>query len=181
MNRDLIEKGRTGGKFSESFALFGGVGAIVYPIVFWWMGWMAIDERDDTLTCRFTKAAEHDLKGEDYDDYLRFAMFWNMAMMVVYLCLHYVIFARPESHTDFKKYGIVFAVVISLELIFAAVNLILAGISICNGEGWGVAAIGSSLCIIVINLFTIVTSSLYFCVKTRVVTAQVDQQPAASA
>ena len=132
---------------------------------------MAIDERDDFLSCRFTEVKIHEEKGESWDDYLRFAMFWNSVMMVVYLAMHYTLFSRPESVKTFKRCGIAFAVVLSLEVIFASINLILAGISICNGEGWGVAAIVSSLGIIVINLFTIITSSLYFCIKTRLPTA----------
>lgn len=108
-------------------------------------------------------------------------MFWNAIMMVIYLAMHYTLFARPESYRTFKNVCYAFAVILSLELAFAAFNLILAGISICNGEGWGVAAMVSSLAIIVVNLFTIVTASLYFCVKTRVAPAQVRQQPTARA
>ena len=106
-------------------------------------------------------------------------MFWNCVMMAIYLALHFTLFSRPASYRWFKRIGYIFAVVCSLELGFASVNLILAGISICNGEMWGAAAIVSSLAIIAINLFTIVTSTLYFCVKTRVPTAQVAHRAAA--
>ena len=166
MNRDTIEKGRTGGKWAESYALFGGLGAIVYPPVFWYTAYASVDERDDFIYCKYTKKAEE--PEESHDDYLRFAMFWNSVMMVVYLALHYTLFARPESYSMFKRIGYVFSIVCCLEIAFAAVNVILAGISICIGEMWGVAAIVSSLAIISVNLFTIVGATVYFCVKTRV-------------
>ena len=171
MNRDLIEKGRTGGKWAESYALFGGLGAILYPFVFWYVAYAAVDERDDYHYCKFTKiAAEPDV---DHDDNLRFAMFWNSIMIVIYLGLHYTLFARPESYNRFKQIGYIFAVVCCLEIVFAAFNLIAAGISICNSETWGGAAIISSLAIIAINLFTVVGSSVYFCIKTRTPNTQV--------
>ena len=179
MNRDLIEKGKTGGKWAESYALFGGVGAIIYPPVFWYVAYAAVDERDDYLYCKYTKKEEE--PDVEHDDYLRFAMFWNCVMMAIYLALHFTIYARPESYRQFKRIGYLFAIVISLELGFASLNLILAGISICNGEMWGGAAIFSSLAIIVVNLFTIVASSLYFCVKTRVPASQVAPRAASSA
>ena len=179
MNRDIIEKGKTGGKWAESYALFGGVGAIIYPPVFWYVAYAAVDERDDYLYCKYTKKAEE--PDVDHDDNLRFAMFWNCFMMAIYLALHFTLFARPESYQWFKRMGYLFAVVCSLELAFASLNLIFAGISICNGEMWGGAAIFSSLAIIAVNLFTIVASTLYFCVKTRVPNTQVAPRAAAQA
>ena len=53
MNRDLIEPGKTGGKFAEALALWGGAGALLYPLVFWYVGYIAILERDDFYTCKF--------------------------------------------------------------------------------------------------------------------------------
>ena len=93
--------------------------------------------------------------------------------MVIFLALHYTLFARPDSYSTFKTVGYIFAVVCALEIAFASVNLILAGISICNGEMWGGAAIFSSLAIIAVNLFTIIGSTVYFCVKTRLPNTQV--------
>ena len=171
MNLDSIEKGKTGGKWAESYALFGGIGAIIFPPVFWYVAYAAVDERDDYLYCKYTKKEEE--PDEDHDDYLRFAMFWNCILMVIFLALHYTLFARPDSYSRFKTVGYIFAVVCALEIAFASVNLILAGISICNGEMWGGAAIFSSLAIIAVNLFTIIGSTVYFCVKTRLPNTQV--------
>ena len=171
MNRDSIEKGKTGGKWAESYALFGGIGAIIYPPVFWYVAYAAVDERDDYLYCKYTKKEEEPL--EDHDDYLRFAMFWNCVLMVIFLALHYTLFSRPDSYSTFKTVGYIFAVVCALEVAFASLNLILAGISICNGEMWGGAAIFSSLAIIGVNLFTIIGATVYFCVKTRLPNTQV--------
>ena len=179
MNRDLIEKGKTGGKWAESYALFGGLGAIIYPPVFWYVAYAAIDERDDYLYCKYTKKEEEPDK--DHDDYLRFAMFWNCIMMVIFLALHFTLFARPDSYNTFKTVGYVFAIVCALELGFASLNLIFAGVSICNGEMWGGAAIFSSLAIIAVNLWTIIGSTVYFCVKTRTPASQVAPGRAAPA
>jgi hypothetical protein len=51
MNRDIIHPGKTYGKFAETFALMGGVGAILYPFVFYYVGYTAIIHRDDYLYC----------------------------------------------------------------------------------------------------------------------------------
>lgn len=171
MNRDLIEKGKTAGKWAESYVIFGGLGAVLYPLVFWYTVYAAIEERDDFIFCKYTTMAEE--PNEEHDNNLRFAMFWNCVMMVIYLALHYTLFSRPDDVALFKKIGYVFPVVCCLEIIFAVINVILAGISICLGEMYGTAALVSSLAIIAINLFTIVGSTVYFCVKTRIISSQV--------
>jgi len=43
MNRDQIEVGKTGGKFSEAFMLTGGIGALLYPLVFYYVSYILID------------------------------------------------------------------------------------------------------------------------------------------
>ena len=52
MNRDEITPGKTLGKFSESFAIFGGVGAVLYPPAFFYVGYTTIIHRDDYLYCK---------------------------------------------------------------------------------------------------------------------------------
>ena len=51
MNRDTIEAGKTGGKWAECYALFGGVGAMVYPLVFYYVGFVGLDSRDEYFAC----------------------------------------------------------------------------------------------------------------------------------
>ena len=97
MNRDRIESGRTKTKLAESFALSGGVGALVYPLIFYYNGYVAIDKRDDFLFCKLTEKAGHEVAGTDYTDWVRPAMQWNCLMMTLYLALHFVLFNRPES------------------------------------------------------------------------------------
>ena len=173
MNRDLIEPGKTGGKFAEALALMGGVGALLYPLIFYYVGYVSILERDDFYTCKFREEAEHKAKNEDYDDHIRSAMFYNCVMMAIYLGLHYTVFARPDSYRTFKIVGYVFAVVLAIECIVGIVNFILVGISICNSEAYATAALISSIAIVIINLVTLIGGSVYFTAKTRVRTAQV--------
>ena len=173
MNRDLIEPGKTGCKFAEALALFGGVGALLYPLVFWYVGYISIFERDDFYTCNFKKIAEHKIKNEDYEDHIRSAMFYNCVMMAIYLGLHYTVFARPESYRTFKIVGYIFAVVLAIECIVGVINFILVGISICNTESYATAALLSSIAIILINLVTLLGAVGYFGNRTRVRTTQV--------
>ena len=173
MNRDLIEPGKTGGKFAEALALMGGVGALLYPLIFYYVGYVSIIERDDFYTCNFREVAEHKARNEDYDDHIRSAMFYNCVMMAIYLGLHYTVFARPDSYRTFKIVGYVFAVVLAIECIVGIANFILVGISICNSESYATAALISSLAIVLINLITLIGGCIYFTAKTRVRTAQV--------
>ena len=173
MNRDLIEPGKTGGKFAEALALFGGVGALLYPLIFWYVGYISIIERDDFYTCKFKEAAEHKLKNEDYTDHIRSAMFYNCVMMAIYLGLHYTVFSRPDSYRTFKIVGYVFAVVLGIECIGGVINFILVGISICNTESYATAALISSIAIILINLVTLLGAIAYFGNRTRIRTTQV--------
>lgn len=173
MNRDLIEPGKTGGKFAEALALWGGAGALVYPLVFWYVGYVAIIERDDFYTCKFREEAEHKIKNEDYSDEVRSVMAYNCTMMAIFLGLHYTVFARPDSYRTFKIVGYIFAVVLGIECIVGVAGFVLVGISICNDEKYATAAILSSLAIILINLVTLCGAVGYFGAKTRVRTAQV--------
>ena len=173
MNRDLIEPGKTGGKFAEALALWGGAGALVYPLVFWYVGYVAIIERDDFYTCKFREVAEHKIKNEDYSDEVRSVMAYNCTMMAIFLGLHYTVFARPDSYRTFKIVGYIFAVVLGIECIVGVAGFVLVGISICNDEKYATAAIISSLAIILINLVTLCGAIGYFGAKTRVRTAQV--------
>ena len=173
MNRDLIEPGKTGGKFAEALALMGGVGALLYPLIFWYVGYVAILERDDFYYCKFKEIAEAKIRNEDYEDHIRSAMFYNCVMMAIFLGLHYTVFARPDSYRTFKIVGYVFAVVLAIECIVGVVNFILVGISICNDEAYATAALISSIAIVLVNLFTLIGGCLYFTAKTRIRTAQV--------
>ena len=171
MNRDLIEPGKTGGKFAEALALFGGVGALLYPLVFWYVGYVSIIERDDFYTCKFKEIADHKVKNENYTDEIRSVIFYNCVMMAIYLGLHYTVFARPDSYRHFKIVGYIFAVVLAIECIVGVVNFVLVGISICNNESYATAALLSSIAIILINLVTLLGAIAYFGSKTRVRTA----------
>ena len=171
MNRDLIEPGKTGGKFAEALALFGGVGALLYPLIFWYVGYVTIIERDDFYMCNFKEIAEHKIKDEDYFDEVRGVMSYNCIMMAVYLGLHYTIFARPDSYRTFKIVGYVFAVVLGIECIMAVMGFVMVGLSICNTEAYATAALLSSVAIILINLVTLLGATAYFGAKTRVRTA----------
>ena len=69
--------------------------------------------------------------------------------------------------------GMIFAVVVALEIIGALIVFIFIGVSICNSDAYGIAAIISAICILAINGFTLVTGTIYFLGKTRVNTGQV--------
>ena len=58
MNRDTIESGKTGGKFAEAFLLTGGIGACLYPLVFYYVSYTMVDKRDEFLTCLIKENAE---------------------------------------------------------------------------------------------------------------------------
>ena len=169
MNRDNIEAGKTWGKWAESYALFGGVGAMIYPLVFYYLGWVAIDGRDDYLICRLTEKEKAKLAGEgEPTDWVRAVMFWNALMMCVYLCMHYVLYSRPDRQKTFERVGAFFAPVLILEIIFALVNFGLLGASICEDEDFMTAGILSTVVLIVVNLATLIAASIFFLSKTRV-------------
>ena len=173
MNRDIIESGKTGGKWAESFALFGGIGSMVYPLTFYYVAYVALTKRIDFTACKIKEEFEKETKGEDVDDWIRFTMLWNCNMMSIYLVLHYLLFSRTESYRRFKRIGYAFAIVLCIEIIFALFNFILIGISICNDEDFATAGIISSVVIILVNLVTIIASTIYFLVKTRTRTSQI--------
>lgn len=176
MNRDLIEQGKTWAKWAESLALVGGVGAIIYPLFFYYVGWTAIDGRDDFLVCSITEAARLDAKNEEFSDYVRACIQWNCIMMVVYLVLHFNLFARPEDIRSFRRLGVAYSVVLAIEIVGAVATMIATGISICNDGSFASAAILTSVAIIVVNLFTLIGTSVFFQWKTHVSTARVAVQ-----
>jgi len=173
MNRDLIEQGKTWAKWAESLALVGGAGAIIYPLFFYYVAWTAIDGRDDFLVCSITEAARLDAKNEEFSDYVRNCIQINCIMMVVYLVLHFNLFARPDDDQTFRRLGVVYSVILAIEIFGAVATMIFTGISICNDGAFAGAAILTSVAIIVVNLFTLIGTSVFFQLKTHVSTARV--------
>ena len=66
MNRDLIPQGRTKQKWAETLSIFGGAGAIIYPPILYYMGYMSIIGKDDFLFCELTTRTAKIAAGEDY-------------------------------------------------------------------------------------------------------------------
>ncbi len=89
-------------------------------------------------------------------------------MMCIYMLCHFGVFARTDSYNTFKRLGIVYTVVLFLEIFGAVATAGFASDSICKDESLGTAAIMTSAAIIVINLFTLIASSIYFQTKTFV-------------
>ena len=155
----------------------GGFGAILYPLVFYYVGYMAILDRDDFLTCKVIKKLEYEAKDESYSDNVRFTMTWNCVMMVVFLICHFSLFSRPDSIDTYQKLGVAFPIMLIAEIIFALINFILIGTSICNDGGHAGAAIVSSLAILIINGAILVGGILYFLGKSKSPDAQVAAVP----
>lgn len=177
MNREYIEPGRTKQKLAETFALVGGFGAILYPLVFYYVGYTAILDRDDFLFCKVKEERAFKLKNESFSDNVRFTMTWNCFMITAFLVCHFMLFARPESIRTFHNFGLAFPIMLILEIVFALINFILIGTSICNDGGHGVSAILSSLAIIIINGVTLALGILYFLAKTKAPVNQVAGVP----
>lgn len=83
-------------------------------------------------------------------------------MMCIYLACHFGVFARTRSYSTFRRLGIVYTVVLFLEIFGAVATAGFAGGSICKDESLGTAAIMTSAAIIVVNLFTLISASIYF-------------------
>ena len=166
MNRDVIPKGPTRVKWSESLALFGGMGAFIFPPIFYYNAYKSILEKPEYLQCRLIQIAEKEAAGEDYSDNVRNAVTLNGVFMAAYLLCHFYLFSRPESSHTFKNLGIAFSVIQVLGLIFSVVALIWIGNSICNDTKVATAAYISSFAIIAVNMATMVGAIIFYCVKT---------------
>ena len=69
--------------------------------------------------------------------------------------------------------GLVFSIGLLLMIIGAVVTAWLANDSICNDGDFGGAAMLTSVAIIIVNLFTLIASSIFFQAKTHVSQARV--------
>ena len=177
MNRDIIEQGRSKKKMAETFALVGGIGAIIYPLIVYYVGSTAIFDRQDFLECRVKEELEHKAKKEDFSDNVRFTMSWNCFMIVVFLIFHFVLFTRPDSMKMMENMGMAFPIMLIAEIVFALINFILIGTSICNDGSHGTSAILSSLAILIINGVILTLGILYYLAKTKVPVNQVGNVP----
>lgn len=167
MNREIIEPGRSKTKLGETFAIIGGFGALLYPLVFYYVGAIAILDRNDFLECKAKEESAHKAKNESFSDNVRFTITWNCFMIIGYLVCHYNLFARPEDKSIFTNFSVAFPIMLIAEIVFALINFILIGTSICNDGAHGVAAILSSLAILIINGATLAGGIVYFLAKTR--------------
>ena len=179
MNRDQIEAGRTGGKFAEAFMLTGGIGAILFPFVFYYVSYTMVDKRDDFLKCIQQEEIAAASRGEEITDMVRTAIMYNMFMICLYLALHFTLFQRPEDYKTFKIVGYAYAIVVTVEIAVALILFIVIGVSECNTEAYGVAAILSSLAIVIVNGLTLALGIIYFLSKTRLPSAaRIEAEPA---
>ena len=153
--------------------LTGGIGALLYPLVFYYVSYVLIDKRDEFLICTYKEDLEAAAKGEETTDGIRTAILWNLFMICLFLALHFVLYQRPEEYATFKAVGVIFVVACALEIAGALIIFIVVGVSICNSEAYGVAAILSSLAILIINALTLVLGTIYFLSKTRTSQARV--------
>ena len=92
MNHDKIEEGPTKGKFAEAFLLTGGIGAILYPLVFYYISWTMVDKRDEFLKCIAAAELKAATDGEETTDGVRTAIFYNLLMIMLYLGLHFSLY-----------------------------------------------------------------------------------------
>ena len=119
MNRDDITPGRTFEKWTESLALWGGVGAILYPPVFYYISSVLINGKEDFYTCTLTKTLEAEAKDETVTDGIRQAIGVNCILMVIYMGLHFLIFSRPVSTARYLRSGVAFGAVLVIEIFVA--------------------------------------------------------------
>ena len=100
-------------------------------------------------------------------------------MICLYLALHFALFQRPEDYRIFKAIGVAYAIIVCIEIVVALILFIVIGVSECNSEAYGVAAILSALAIVVVNGLTLVLGIIYFLSKTRKSSGRVavEQQP----
>ena len=153
--------------------LTGGIGALLYPLVFYYVSYVLINERDEFVVCVYQEEQEAAAKGEETTDGIRTAILWNLFMICLFLALHFALYQRPDEYSTFKTLGPIFVVVCTLEIAAALVIFIVVGVSICNSKSYGVVAILSSLAIIIINALTVVLGTMYFLSKTRTSQARV--------
>ena len=119
------------------------------------------------MECQVKEIGEALAKDESYSDNVRFTMTWNCLMMVVFLLFHFALFSRTEDLDTWYKVGKGFPIMLIAEIVFALINFILIGTSVCAGESYGSAAIISSVAILIINGATLVLGILYFLAKTK--------------
>ena len=124
MNRDTIEEGKTYGKFAEAFLLTGGIGAILYPLVFYYVSYTMVDKRDEFLACIASSEVTAASKGEEHTDGVRTAIFYNLSMICLYLALHFALFQRPEDYRIFKAIGVAYAIIVCIEIVVALILFI---------------------------------------------------------
>ena len=153
--------------------LTGGIGALLYPLVFYYVSYVLIDKRDEFLICTYKEDMEAAAKGEETTDGIRTAILWNLFMICLFLALHFVLYQRPDEYATFKTVGVIFVIVCALEIAAALIIFIVVGVYICSSEAYGVAAILSSLAILIINALTLVLGTIYFLSKTRTSQARV--------
>ena len=153
--------------------LTGGIGALLYPLVFYYVSYVLIDKRDEFIICTYKEDMEAAAKGEETTDGIRTAILWNLFMICLFLALHFALYQRPDEYATFKTVGVIFVVVCALEIAAALIIFIVVGVSICNGEAYGIAAILSSLAIVIVNALTLVLGTIYFLSKTRTSQARV--------
>ena len=97
MNRDIIQPGRSAVKLAESFAIFGGVGTMIYPLVMFYVGYVTIDDKDDFYYCILKEEAEREITGESMVNSTRETISWMAICMCLFLALHFNLFARPRN------------------------------------------------------------------------------------
>ena len=72
--------------------------------------------------------------------------------------------------------GIAFGVVLALQIVFSLLNFIFVGISICNDGAFATATNISSLAVLVISAFTLISGIIFFLARTKTNTGRIATQ-----
>ena len=148
----------------------GGVGALIYPIVFYVVTGVSILQRDSFLLClvledeRLKKQSGYT---EPLSNNVRTVMFSSLLLMASYITIYFFLFAGVNTSRNYPLLVILFTLLNVVGVIAPLVGLFLLGETSCSSEGVGVATVISSLLIVVISVVTLVVSFIVLTRSTR--------------
>ena len=174
MNRERIEAGRNWQKYGECFVIGGGLGAIIYPLVYYFVAGVTVLSRDAFLKCVIeSELAAQNAGKEKPTNSIRSAMFMGQVVMAAYLTVYFFLFAGVNMSRSYSTLSVVFSIILVAGVIVPIVMYSLIGISECNTETYGTAAAVSATAILIVSIGVSVVSLMLFCSKTRTNNSQV--------
>ena len=160
--RNATKPGPSMNKWAESLLLGGGIPAILIPFFGFYIAWIQIRKSKEYAECKvLMEGAENK---DDLKDFTRFIIGINQVLMYLFVVCYFTLYTKPRrTKRQIRLVSIFMPLLWIISVLVGLMNFMLYGASHCNDKSYGMAALISTIALLLITVITMVVSLIVFC------------------